>query len=75
MHKPGKEDPLANCTTCHGSDLKGGAAPSCYTCHNSSDHTDSRGGVMHRSGAGTTCSACHGPNNGGGLGAACVTCH
>lgn len=76
MHKPGKEDPLANCTACHGADLTGGAsAPSCYDCHNSQDHTIDRNGVMHRTGQGSSCSACHGPSNGGGLGPACTTCH
>lgn len=34
-HAPGLEDPEANCTACHGADLRGGAGgqPSCYTCH------------------------------------------
>ncbi len=75
MHQPGKEDPLASCTTCHGSDLSGGTASSCYTCHNADDHTDPRGGVKHKSGSGTTCGTCHGPSNGGGLGPACSDCH
>jgi hypothetical protein len=76
MHQPGKEDPLANCTACHGADLTGGAdAPSCYDCHNSQDHTIDRNGVKHRTGQGSSCNACHGPSNGGGLGPACSTCH
>ena len=34
LHKPGKENPFSNgCTACHGSDLMGGFAPSCFTCH------------------------------------------
>ena len=33
-HMPGFEDPMDNgCTTCHGVDLTGGFAPSCFTCH------------------------------------------
>jgi len=34
-HAPGLNDPLANCVTCHGADLRGGPAgqPSCFTCH------------------------------------------
>ena len=29
-----RKDPFTNgCTACHGSDLLGGAAPSCFTCH------------------------------------------
>ena len=75
MHKPGKENPLVNCTTCHGADLRGGSGPSCYTCHNNDDHTVIRGGVKHRSGADSTCNSCHGPSNSGGLGPACNQCH
>jgi len=26
-------DPMNNCSTCHGGDLTGGFAPSCFTCH------------------------------------------
>lgn len=34
MHKTGLGDPVTNCTTCHGSDLRGSeTAPSCYECH------------------------------------------
>lgn len=34
LHKSGLNDPLTNCVTCHGSDLKGGTtAVSCYECH------------------------------------------
>ena len=33
-HMPGKSKPFVNgCTTCHGADLRGGNARSCYTCH------------------------------------------
>ncbi len=75
MHKPGNNDPLKNCTGCHGAKLEGGAGPSCYTCHNNDDHTSKRGGYMHKSGSSSTCNVCHGPSNGGGLGPACSTCH
>jgi len=34
MHKSGLEQPLANCISCHGSDLKGGTTGvSCFECH------------------------------------------
>ena len=75
LHASGKENPLKNCTDCHGSDLKGGSGPSCFQCHNSADHTQACGGVMHHAGAESTCTACHGPNNTGGLGPACAQCH
>ncbi|MCK5690306.1 hypothetical protein KAI87_13600 [Myxococcota bacterium] len=33
-HKEGLENPMANCTMCHGSDLQGGAVGvSCTSCH------------------------------------------
>lgn len=33
-HKPGLEAPIANCVSCHGSDLRGGeSGVSCYECH------------------------------------------
>lgn len=44
MHKEGYQQPLDECTECHGSDLKGGmysengvqvACASCYQCHSS----------------------------------------
>jgi len=77
MHFPGGNDPLKNCTVCHGDDLKGktGLGPSCYMCHNNNDHTKNRDGVKHKEGAKTTCYACHGPDNSGGLGPACSQCH
>ena len=35
MHKSGLAQPLVNCVTCHGSDLKGGTTGvSCFECHN-----------------------------------------
>ncbi|MFA9389358.1 MAG: hypothetical protein ACERKD_06105 [Prolixibacteraceae bacterium] len=35
MHKSGLDNPLANCISCHGSDLKGGTTGvSCFECHN-----------------------------------------
>ncbi len=33
MHHPSLENPVGACESCHGDDLKGGSAPSCYTCH------------------------------------------
>ncbi len=33
-HLEGLNEPEANCTACHGADLRGGpGAPSCFTCH------------------------------------------
>ena len=34
LHKTGLTDPLTNCVSCHGADLKGGTSGvSCYSCH------------------------------------------
>ena len=33
MHKKGSSKAVANCGECHGADLRGGKAPSCYACH------------------------------------------
>jgi hypothetical protein len=34
QHLPGLNDPEANCTSCHGDDLRGGSVGvSCYECH------------------------------------------
>jgi hypothetical protein len=34
MHKSGLGQPLVNCVSCHGSDLKGGTTGvSCFECH------------------------------------------
>lgn len=33
LHKPGLNDPTNNCISCHGTDLRGGDGPSCYSCH------------------------------------------
>lgn len=34
MHKSGLNQPLVNCVSCHGSDLKGGTTGvSCFECH------------------------------------------
>jgi len=71
LHSPGKADPLLNCTSCHGAELTGATAGSCYTCHNSDDHTVNREGVMHRSGSSSSCATCHGPGDSGGLGRSC----
>ena len=34
-HGVGLNDPMQNCTACHGADLRGGAQgePSCFSCH------------------------------------------
>ena len=35
MPKSGLDQPLTNCVSCHGSDLRGGTTGvSCYECHN-----------------------------------------
>jgi hypothetical protein len=76
MHKSGLEDPLRNCTECHGANLRGGKGPSCYSCHGiPASHTAVRGGKAHNPGATSICPSCHGPNNTGGLGPACSSCH
>jgi hypothetical protein len=34
MHKSGLDQPLINCVSCHGADLKGGTTGvSCFECH------------------------------------------
>lgn len=34
LHKPGLKNPLDNCVSCHGADLRGGeVGVSCYECH------------------------------------------
>lgn len=34
MHKTGLEQPMTNCISCHGADLKGGSTGvSCFECH------------------------------------------
>jgi len=34
LHKSGFEQPMANCVSCHGSDLRGGTTGvSCFECH------------------------------------------
>lgn len=37
-HKSGSKQAVANCGPCHGSDLRGGKGPSCYTCHGQEWH-------------------------------------
>lgn len=34
-HASGLEDPVTNCSGCHGADLRGGDSgePSCFSCH------------------------------------------
>lgn len=39
LHKSGMKDPLPNCASCHGQDLRGGpGAPSCFACHEKNWH-------------------------------------
>lgn len=33
MHHTGLEDPMTNCTGCHGASLQGDQGPSCTSCH------------------------------------------
>ena len=76
-HRDGYTDPLSFCVSCHGATLHGGGGPSCYNCHNSSDHQTVRAGVRHNQ-PGSDCTRCHGPSRTrGGLGPACVGpgCH
>lgn len=76
-HRDGYANPLGICTECHGATLRGGKGPSCYACHNSSDHQTVRAGVRHNQ-PGIDCARCHGPSRTrGGLGPACVQggCH
>jgi hypothetical protein len=75
MHVAGLNDPLVNCTGCHGATLGGGSGTGCYACHNADDHTADYYGTLHRPGMEAGCVACHGPSNRGGLGPACSSCH
>lgn len=64
MHAEDKEYPgLSHCTDCHGSDIRGGIGPSCYSCHTAYwryfdpqavtpplDHTIVKDGVQHKPG-------------------------
>jgi hypothetical protein len=73
-HREGLNNPLgAGCTACHGNDLRGSAAPSCYSCHDNADHAVIYGGIRHN--AVVDCTRCHGPKNNGGIGPACAECH
>lgn len=77
-HRQGGTDPLVNCVFCHGADLQGHTGPSCYTCHNSTDHatTYGSGGIRHNQPQ-VDCTRCHGPAGRGGLGPGCMSasCH
>lgn len=33
MHHTGLQDPMTNCTSCHGASLQGDQGPSCTSCH------------------------------------------
>jgi len=80
-HKPGFDQALTACTDCHGANLQGGTAGSCYSCHTTTaDHTAFYGTTQtpHIAGfvnATSACSACHGPELRGGLGGSCYQCH
>jgi DnaJ-class molecular chaperone len=74
LHASGKETPLESCSSCHGDDLRGDDATSCYDCHTSEDHGVPISRVMHMAFS-VDCDTCHGPDNSGGIGPACATCH
>ena len=77
----------AVCGTCHGADLKGGTAASCYKCHVSrwtgeggvtSNHTDSEDGYLHdplKESPVGRCEPCHGATLTGGNASSCYKCH
>jgi len=87
IHAKGLWNPTANCTNCHGSNLKGNAsansgAVSCYKCHGAkweiADHTISKNGKLHKSGLyspSTNCVECHGSDLKGDSGPSCYKCH
>ncbi|MFV2066462.1 MAG: PKD domain-containing protein [Pirellulales bacterium] len=70
-HKPGFQDPLNNdCVFCHGADLTGGFAPSCFTCHGEAwgvggppdSHTIEITGNSHTALGDADCLFCHRPH-------------
>jgi hypothetical protein len=65
MHAPGLKKPFTNgCTDCHGADLRGGVARSCYTCHGKEWDNDSGSGhspYFSTAGDMRKCEGCHGP--------------
>ncbi len=91
MHKPDYCQPAANCSACHGTDLKGGSggAPSCTACHGEiwaqpncgqTSHNVNLGGRMHAADycqPEANCAGCHGADLKGGPNGApsCTSCH
>jgi hypothetical protein len=91
MHAPNYCQPFANCTGCHGADLRGGTKgqPSCFTCHGDlwtsatcgqNPHTVDLGGVFHAPNycrPYQNCTSCHGSVLHGGTNGApsCLQCH
>ena len=67
MHAPGKKKPFTNgCTDCHGADLRGGVARSCFSCHGREWDNDSGSGhspYFSTAGDMRKCESCHGPNS------------
>ncbi len=79
-HMPNRDAPwgAGNCTMCHGSDLDGGAGPSCMACHNDFTEPDPPASGHHVEGRCeplTNCTLCHGGDLTGGMGPSCYTCH
>lgn len=87
-HRPEYCLPYQNCTSCHGTNLRGGTngQPSCLKCHDQKkwqncgtvQHNRSRDGVMHATGQATTvCVNCHGADLRGGYNnePSCYKCH
>jgi len=90
-HAPNYCSPFQNCTSCHGSDLRGGTGGelSCFKCHadkwngpscGKNNHTVSLGGVGHGPNycfPYQNCTSCHGSNLRGGSNGepSCLKCH
>lgn len=68
LHPPGFQDPInENCGLCHGADLSGGFAPSCFECHGEAwgdggppdTHTVEITGNSHMTMGTGDCYSCH----------------
>ncbi|MCA9252521.1 MAG: hypothetical protein KDA54_15455 [Phycisphaerales bacterium] len=89
LHAPGRDDPQANCASCHAHDLFGtDQTPACWTCHGSiwdappdypPTHTKHEDGFWHGPGLESPigdCDACHGTDlTGTQLIPSCFACH